>query len=155
MNFRLIMTFAVALLVAGSTFAADKEKDKDKDKDHGKKEVIAVIKGKVVDDNGKPADAEIHVRALDRKAADTIVLTDSRGHYIVTGLDPGRYSVTAYDDVGYARSRAIIHIPHKGWANVNFDLGLDKDFGNDASRIGGHEHFTQPNSHGGIISATQ
>ena|SRR5437868_2698201 len=137
----LIAAVGVTLLAGGSTLAGDNS--------------VIAIKGKVVDDNGKPADAEIHIKPLDRKAADTVVLTDSRGHYIVTGLVVGKYSVTAYDDMGYARSRAVIHVPRKGWANVNFDLGLDKDFGNDASRINGHESFTQPNSHGGIISAVQ
>ena len=141
LRYGLIAAAAVTVLAAGSTLAGDNN--------------VIAIKGKVVDDNGKPADAEIRVRALDRKAPDTVVLTDSRGHYIVTNLVVGRYAVTAHDDMGYARSRAIIHVPRKGWANVNFDLGLDKDLGNDASRIGGHEHFTQPNSHGGIISAVQ
>ena len=134
----LIAAVGVALVAAGSAWAGDHD--------------VIAIKGKVVDDDGKPADAEIHVRALDRKAPDTVVLTDSRGQYIVVNLVVGRYAVTAHDDMGYARSRAIIHVPRKGWAKVDFDLALDKDLGNDASRISGHEHFVSPSSHSPTIS---
>jgi len=134
-----IAAIGVTLVTAGSTWAGDVN--------------VIAIKGKVVDDNGKPADAEIHVRALDRKAPDTVVLTDSRGHYIVTNLVVGKYSVTAHDDMGYARSRATVDVPRKGWAKVDFDLALDKDVGNDASRIHGHAHFVSPSSHGSPINA--
>jgi hypothetical protein len=139
---QIIGAIGIALIAASPAFAGEKE--------------VFVIKGKVVE-HGKPQDgAEVHVRALDRKAPDRVVQTDSKGQYIVLGLLPGNYSVTAYDpDMGYARSRAIIKTNRKGWAKVDFDLGLDDDFGNDASRIGGHEHFTQPNSHGAPISAVQ
>lgn len=147
-----MMVFAVAVLAVGPTFAGDKGKDNDKDKVKNQ----LVIKGKVVED-GKPQDgAEIRVKSLDRKMPDKVVLTDSRGKYIVLGLQPGNYTVTAHDvDMKYPRSRALIKVNRNGWANVNFDLGLDKDAGNDASRIAGHAHFTQPNSHGSIMSATQ
>jgi carboxypeptidase family protein len=148
----IIVAFAVALFAAGPGLAGDK---KEKGEKKEGKEVF-VIKGKVVED-GKPQDgAEVHVRSLDRKEPDKVVETDSKGHYIVLGLLPGSYSVTAYDpDMVYARSRAIIKTNRKGWAKVDFDLGLDRDVGNDASRISGHEHFTQPNSHGAPISAAQ
>ena len=144
MRFRIeaVVVLAVAIVAAGPALAGEKE--------------VFVIKGKVVED-GKPHDgAEVRVRCLDRKVPDKVVQTDSHGKYIVLGLLPGNYAVTAHDSyTNYARSRAIIKAGRKGWANVNFDLGLDRDVGNDASRIGGHEHFTQPNSHGGIISAVQ
>ena len=125
----IIMASAVALIASAPAFAGDKKE-------------AFVIKGKVVED-GKPQDgAEVHVRALDRKAPDKVVETDSRGQYIVVVLLPGSYSVTAFDpDMGYARSRAIIKTDREGWAKVNFDLGLDKDVGNDASRIGGHRQI--------------
>jgi hypothetical protein len=139
---QIIVALAMALIAAGPAFAGEKE--------------VFVIKGKVVED-GKPQDgAEVHVKALDRKEAEKVVQTDSKGQYIVLGLVPGSYSITAHDaDTNYARSRAIIKTTKKGWAKVDFDLGLDRDVGNDASRIGGHEHFTNPNSHGAIISTVQ
>jgi len=142
----------MALIAAGSTFGSDKKDGKsDTDKPVKLPANALAIKGKVIGDNGKPEpDAEIRVKALDQKGAEeTIALTDSRGHYIVPNLVVGNYSVTAYDPNGFARSRAIIKTDRKGWANVNFDLGLDKAFGDGSNRINGHEHFTQPSSHGG------
>ena len=131
-----MIVFAVAVLAAGPTLAGDKE--------------VFVIKGKVVED-GKPQDgAEIRVKSLDRKMSDKIVETDSRGKYIVLGLQPGNYTVTAHEPgTNYARSRAVIKVDRKGWANVNFDLGLDKNLGNDANRIDGHDHLTAGTSHMG------
>jgi hypothetical protein len=110
------------VLVASSTFAAGNN--------------ALVIKGKVKGDDGKASDgAEIRVRALDRKAPDKVALTDSRGQYIVVGLVPGRYSITASDPDGYARSRAIIKADHKGWARVDFDLALDSMAGDGANGV--------------------
>ena len=140
MRFRIeaVAVLAVALLGAGPVFAGEKE--------------VFVVKGKVVED-GKPQDgAEVRVRCLDRAVPDKVVQTDSHGKYIVLGLLPGNYAVTAHDAyTNYARSRAIIKAASKGWANVNFDLGLDRDVGNDASRIHGHAHFTSPSSHSPTI----
>jgi hypothetical protein len=153
---------AMTLIAAGATFASDNKKDSKNDNDTDikfdtKKPNVLVIKGKVIGDDGKPqADSEIRVRRLDQKAKETSVITDSRGHYIVLGLVIGNYSVTAYDPNGFARSRAIIKVDKKGWAKVDFDLGLDKTMGDSAAgRADGHEHFTQPNSHGGVVSAVQ
>ncbi|MFL6515585.1 MAG: carboxypeptidase-like regulatory domain-containing protein [Chthoniobacterales bacterium] len=130
---KVILSFAVAVLAASSTFAEDKN--------------ILVIKGKVIDDDGKPSDGtEVHVRTLDRKAVDKIVETDSKGQYIVLGLVPGKYTVTAYDFFGNARSRALIETQRKGWARVNFDLKLDSIVGDTANTINGHEHLTSGNS---------
>lgn len=147
----IIAAVAMALIAAGSIFAGDKKDTKsDTDKPVKLPHNALAIKGKVIGDNGKPeTDAEIRVKPLDRKGEETIALTDSRGRYIVPNLIVGNYSITAYDPNGFARSRAIIKTDRKGWANVNFDLGLDKAFGDGANRIGGHEHFTQPSSHGG------
>ena len=150
MRFRIqaVAVLAVALAMAGPVFADEKAEKAGKE--------VFVIKGKVVEDGKAQDGAEVRVRCLDREVPDKVVQTDSHGKYIVLGLLPGNYAVTAHDAyTNYARSRALIKAGRKGWANVNFDLGLDRDFGNDASRIGGHEHFTQPNSHGGIISAVQ
>jgi Carboxypeptidase regulatory-like domain len=130
----IVAAVAVALVAAGSTFAGDNNK--------------IAIKGKVMGDDGKPApDAEIRVKALDRKEADKIALTNSQGQYIVVGLPVGRYSVTAYDWEGNPRSRAIIKVDRKGWAKVNFDLKLDQDLGNDAGRIAGQDPASNANSH--------
>ena len=138
----IILAFAVALFAASPAIAGEKG--------------VLVIKGKVVED-GKPQDgAEVHVRALDGKTPEKVVRTDSKGEYMVIGLVAGNYSVTAYDpDTNYARSRAIIKTNRKGWAKVNFDLGLDRDVGNDASRISGHNHFLNPNSHGALVPMAQ
>src|SRR3954469_12274752 len=98
---RVIAVFALIVLTAGSTFASDN---------------VLVIKGKVIDDDGKPTNGTaVRVKALDRKTADKIVETNSRGQYIVLGLVPGKYSVTAYDFFGNARSRALINSAHAGW----------------------------------------
>jgi hypothetical protein len=161
---KLIASAAMALMLiaAGSNFASDNKKDGKQDNDTDmkfdtKKPNVLVIKGKVIGDDGKPqAESEIRVRRLDQKRPETSVITDSRGKYIVLNLVVGNYSVTAYDPNGFARSRAIIKVDRKGWAKVDFDLGLDKTMGdNAAGRVDGHEHFTQPNSHGGVISAVQ
>ena len=137
---RVIVVFAVAILATPS-FAGDKDKEKNKNKNQ------LVIKGKVIED-GKPQLAEIRVKSLDRKMPDTVVQTDSRGKFIVLGLQPGSYTVTAHEEgTGYARSRATIKVDRNGWANVNFDLGLDRDLGNDASRISGHDHVWSASSH--------
>jgi carboxypeptidase family protein len=134
---KIITGLAMAVLAAASTFAGDQ---------------VLVIKGKVLDDDGKPADGtEVRVRALDRKAADKIVETDSRGQYIVLGLPLGKYSVTAYDFFGNARSRALIESQRKGWARVNFDLALDSIVGDTANTITGHDHMTSASSHPGPL----
>ena len=133
---------AIAML-ASPALAGDKEKDKGANKDQ------LVIKGKVLED-GKPQMAEIRVKSLDHKMPDKVVETDSRGKFIVIGLKPGHYTVTAHEEgTGYARSRATIKVDRFGWANVTFDLGLDKDMGNDASRISGDDHLTDASSHMG------
>jgi carboxypeptidase family protein len=121
--YRMARVIAVLVFTAGSTFA----------RDNG-----LVIKGNVMDDDGKPADGTaVRVKALDRKAPDKVVRTDSRGHYIILGLAPGKYSVTAYDLFGNARSRALIKSERTGWARVNFDLALDSMVGDDATTAKG------------------
>jgi carboxypeptidase family protein len=145
----IIAVVATVLLAAGSTFAGDKKEGKDE----------LVIKGKVIGDNGKPEpEAEIRVKRADGKGPESVALTDSRGQYIVVGLKVSDYTVTAYDPNGFARSRALIKPSKKGWANVNFDLGLDKAQGDGADRMWQgalHGHLTNPNSHGAPISTTQ
>jgi hypothetical protein len=138
------------LLAAGTTFATDNNDNK-ADKDNKIKDAKAlVIKGKVIGDNGKPLEeAEIHVKPLNSKAADSVVVTDSRGKFIILGLPYGDYTVTAFDDHGFARSRAIIKTDRKGWANVNFDLRLDQGLGDGANTIHGHLHEMGPTSHMG------
>lgn len=142
-----MMVVAVAVLAAGPAFAGDKDKNKSNNKNSKNQ---FVIKGKVVED-GKPQDgAEIHVKSLDRKMPDRIVESDSHGKFIVVGLQPGNYTVTANDPgTNYPRSRALVKVNRYGWVNINFDLGLDKDLGNDASRIGGDDHLTDASSHMG------
>src|SRR5437868_6414564 len=127
--------FAAAIVAASSTFAADNN--------------VLVIKGKVIDDDGKPADGtEVRVKAIGQKVPDKVVETDSRGKYIVLGLVPGNnYSITAYDSTGIARSRAIIKTDRKGWANVNFNLALDSMVGDGGNTITGHDHITSAASH--------
>src|SRR3954470_14213132 len=135
---KIMASLAVAALAAGSVFAGDTN--------------VLVIKGKVIDDDGKPTDGtEVRVRALDRKVPDKIVETDSRGQYIVLGLVPGRYTVTAYDFFGNARSRALIQSQRKGWARVNFDLALDSIVGDTSNTITGYDHATSASSHMGGI----
>src|SRR5437870_4840196 len=107
---KIVTVSAVAVCMVGSLFASDQ---------------VLVIKGKVTDDDGKPADSTtVRVKALDRHAPDKLVQTNSHGQFIAVGLVPGRYSVTAYDVFGNARSRALIESSRRGWANVNFDLRL-------------------------------
>jgi Carboxypeptidase regulatory-like domain len=119
---RVIAVFTIAAVSANSIFA---------NPDDG-----VVIKGNVKGDDGKAADgAEIRVKALDRKAPDKVTLTDSRGQYIVLGLVPGNYSITAFDPDGSARSRAIVKCDRKGWARVNFDLALANGVGDGATRM--------------------
>jgi hypothetical protein len=131
---KIIVAFAVALLAASWTLASDNN--------------VLVIKGKVIGDDGKPADgAEVRVKALSRKAPVKVVQTDSLGQYIVLGLVPGNYSITAYDTSGFARSRAMIKTDRKGWARVNFDLGLDTIVGEGGETINGHDHITSASSH--------
>ena len=109
---KLILASAAALIVASSTLAKDND--------------ALVIKGKVIGDDGKPvAGSDVRVKATDRTSPDKVVRTDSRGQYIVLGLVPGNYSVTAYDAEGVARSRALIKTRRTGWAKVDFDLGLE------------------------------
>lgn len=112
---------------------------------------VLVIKGKVKGDDGKPLDGgEVRVKAIGvsgRKASEKVVQTDSRGQYIVVGLLPGEYSVTAYDTFGNARSRALIKTDRKGWARVNFDLALDSIVGDGGNTITGHNHLTSASSH--------
>ena len=131
---KIIVAFAVAVLAASSAFASD--------------DSVLVIKGKVIGDDGKPADdAEVRVKIIGRKAPEKIVQTDSRGQYIVLGLVPGNYSVTAYDFGGNARSRAMITTDRRGWARVNFDLRLDTIVGDGADTIHGDNHLTSPCDH--------
>ena len=131
---KIIVAFAVALLAASWTLASDNN--------------VLVIKGKVIGDDGKPADgAEVRVKALSRKAPNKVVQTDSLGQYIVLGLMPGNYSITAYDTSGFARSRAMIKTDRKGWARVNFDLGLDTIVGEGGDTINGHDHIKSASSH--------
>jgi hypothetical protein len=131
---KIIVAFGVALLAASSTFAGDNK--------------VLVIKGKVIGDDGKPADnAEVRVKALGRTTLEKIALTDSRGQYIVLGLVPGKYSVTAYDFAGSARSRALIETTGKGWAKVNFDFGLDSMVGDGGNTVNGQDHITSASSH--------
>src|ERR1700716_2673947 len=131
---KIIVAFAVALLAASWTLASDNN--------------VLVIKGKVIGDDGKPVDGgEVWVMALGRKAPVKVVQTDSRGQYIVLGLVPGNYSITAYDTSGFARSRAMIKTDRKGWARVNFDLGLDTIMGDGGETINGHDHITSASSH--------
>ena len=133
----------VVATFATPVFAGDKEKNNKANKNQ------LVIKGKVVED-GKPQMAEIRVKSLDRKMPDKVVQTDSKGKFIVLGLQPGNYTVTAHEEgTNYPRSRAVIKVDRYGWANVTFDLGLDKDAGNDASRISGDTHLTDASSHMG------
>jgi hypothetical protein len=135
---KIIVAFTVAMAAASSAFATDNN--------------VLVIKGKVVGDDGKPADGiKVSVRALDRKMPEKIVETDSRGQYIVVGLVAGRYTVTAHDPVGYPRSRATIKTDRKGWARVNFDLALDSIVGDGGNTITGHDHMTSASSHFGPI----
>jgi hypothetical protein len=116
------MIFAAVALVAASMFATD---NKD-----------LVIKGKVKGDDGKAVTgAEIRVKALDRKAPDKVAVTDSQGQYIVNGLVAGRYSITAFDPDGIARSRAAINADRGGWARVDFDLALDSMVGDSANGV--------------------
>jgi hypothetical protein len=68
------------------------------------------------------------------------------------GLVPGKYTVTAYDFAGSARSRALIETTRKGWAKVNFDFGLDSMLGDGGNTITGHDHMTSPTSHMGAIT---
>jgi len=144
-----IAAAAVGLLAAGTSFAIDKEEQAVKEK-IAKDPKALVIKGKVIGDDGKPLEeAEIHVKPLDRKVQDTVVVTDSRGKFIILGLQYGDYSVTAFDDHGFARSRAIIKTDHKGWVNLNFDLRLDEGLGDGANRVNGHLHDMGPTSHMG------
>jgi len=131
---KIIVVFAVALLAASWTLAGDNN--------------VFVIKGKVIDDDGKPADgAEVHVKAVGRKEKDKVVQTDSKGQYIVLGLVTGSYTITAYDIAGYARSRALIKTERRGWARVNFDLQLDSIVLQGGETIGGQDHFTSPCDH--------
>jgi len=84
-----ILVALVAMVTAGSMFAGDSK--------------VLVIKGKVIGDEGKPTDGtEVRVKALDRQGPDKVVETNSQGQYIVVGLVPGDYSVTAYDSFGNA-----------------------------------------------------
>jgi hypothetical protein len=132
---KIIMALTVAVLAASSTFAGDKKE-------------VFVIKGKVIDDDGKPADeAQVRVKALDRKAPVKIVQTDSKGQYIVLGLVAGNYTITAYDFAGSARSRATIKTDRKGWAKVNFDFGLDSMVGDGGNTVDGQDHFASPCDH--------
>src|SRR4051812_28799000 len=118
---RVMAVFAVIALAGSSICASDN---------------VLVIKGKVVDDDGKPANGTaVRVKALDRKAPDKIVQTDTRGQYIVLGLTPGKYSVTAYDFFGNPRSRALITNVRTGWARVNFNLALDSMVGDDVTGV--------------------
>ena len=146
-----IAAAAVGLLAAGSTFASEEKEAKSEAETNASKHPKAlVIKGKVIGDDGKPQpDAEIRVKPLDRKAPESVVITDSAGKYIVLGLTFGDYAVTAYDPHGFPRSRAIIKTDRKGWANVNFDLRLDQGAGDGANRINGHLHDMGPTSHMG------
>ena len=131
---KIIVAFAVALLAASWTLASDNN--------------VLVIKGKVIGDDGKPADgAEVRVKALSRKAPNKVVQTDSLGQYIVLGLMPGNYSITAYDTSGFARSRAMIKTDRKGWARVNFDLGLDSIVSEGGETINGHNNLTSGCDH--------
>ena len=135
---KIIVAFAAAALAASSTFASDNN--------------VLVIKGKVIDDDGKPADGtEVRVKAIGQKVPEKVVETDSRGKYIVLGLVPGNYSVTAYDSTGNARSRAIIKTDRKGWAKVDFNLGLDSMVGDGGNTITGHDHVTSASSHFGTM----
>jgi hypothetical protein len=145
---KIMMVVAVAVLAAGPAFAGDKDKGQNRNSNKSTKNQL-VIKGKVLED-GKPQMAEIRVKSLDRKMPDKVVQTDSKGKFIVLGLEPGNYSVTAHEEgTNYPRSRAVIKVDRYGWANVTFDMGLDKDAGNDASRIGGYDHLTEASSHMG------
>ena len=118
----MVIALAVMLVTAGASFA-------------GEKKDAILIKGTVIGDNGKPCDnAEIKVLRVDRKGKEVTALTDARGRYLVYGLPPGAYTVTAYYH-GFARSRANIKTEHASWAKVDFDLGLDKGVGDGADRL--------------------
>jgi hypothetical protein len=131
----LVVAFAAAVFASCSAFASDSN--------------ILVIKGKVIDDDGRPADnAQVRVKTLDRKAPDKIVHTDSRGQYMVVGLVLGNYTVTAYDFFGSARSRAWIKTNRKGWASVNFDFKLDSMVGDRETTMKGQVHVISGHAFG-------
>ena len=133
-----ILVALVAMVTAGSMFAGDSK--------------VLVIKGKVIGDEGKPTDGtEVRVKALDRQGPDKVVETNSQGQYIVVGLVPGDYSVTAYDSFGNARSRAMIKTNRRGWASVNFNLALDSIVGDGGNTITGHDHMWSASSHLGNV----
>ena len=117
----IIAALTVALLATGSTLAADNK--------------LLLIKGKVIGDNGKPQEgAEVRALRVDAKGPEIVAITNTRGEYVLTVLPVGAYSVTAYFN-GFARSRAIIKTASKGWAKVDFDLGLDQGRGDGVDRM--------------------
>src|SRR5947209_2605203 len=54
------------------------------------------IQGTVIGADGKPlAAAEVQAQRLDAKTAPVLTRTDSKGRYVLKGLPPGGYAVTA------------------------------------------------------------
>ena len=113
-SIRVAAVVAVALIaVAGSaTLGADNKSNKS-------------VAGTVTGRSGKPLEAvEVRAVRVDGKAPPAVAMTALDGVYILRGLPPGTYSITALVD-GLPLSRAQIQTPSKGWVKLDFDLRLE------------------------------
>src|ERR1700760_4037020 len=80
------------------------------------------IEGVVIGIDGKPLPGvEVRAEGANVKAATTVALTDVKGQYVLRGLLPAAYTVTASVG-GTPRSRANVMTQKNGWVRVDFDL---------------------------------
>src|SRR5690349_18686817 len=121
----ILASLTLALFFAGSLSAGDKKEPNNS----------GAIGGTFTDDDGaRLVAAEIRVESIGKKVKPVITRTDSHGRYIVKGLPPGDYVITAYID-GSPAYRAKIRTSDKGYAKVDFDGRLYKQGAEGADRM--------------------
>jgi hypothetical protein len=86
----------------------------------------STIQGNAADDKGRPLpNAQVRIQSEKSKAAPTMVKTDSKGHFVATGLPAGTYTVAVL--VGNETKWSAAHV--KTQPNQVVTLSLGKELG--------------------------
>ena len=83
----------------------------------------SAIEGIVQDPHGHPLrNAEIHIAAAEGSSFAKVAKTDSKGHYVSSGLRAGTYKITLVVDSVTKASIANVDMPEGATAKLNFEL---------------------------------
>jgi len=108
-----MMALVMELTAGPLIFGADNKSDKQPNKS---------VAGTVIGRSGKPLeDVEVRALRMDARQRPIVTMTALDGVYILRGLPPGIYSITASVD-GLPLSRAQVQARDKGWIKLDFDL---------------------------------